>query len=326
VRDAPGQRVLVTGATGFVGGHLVEQLVGRGDTVRCLVRPRSDRRWLPQSVELAPGSVDDAASLAQAVTGVQVVYHLAAVTSAVRASDYDQTNRGAVVRLLQAMRERSPSARLVFCSSMAAAGPAPAGRPLTEADPPAPVGPYGLSKRAAEEAIVASPIDAVIIRPPAVYGPRDRDVLAGFRLAARGFAIRTGPRGQMLAFIHVLDLARALAAAGARPAATGVLYVNGGNYPWEDVVAAIGNAVGKRPIILPLPELAVRGAGRAVRAWARVAHIKPLITPERAWDLRQQNWTCDDAAGRRVLGYAPTISLADGMRDTAAWYRAHGWM
>jgi nucleoside-diphosphate-sugar epimerase len=326
VSPSSGQRVLVTGATGFVGGHLAERLVARGDTVRCLVRPRSDRQWLPPAVEFTLGTIDDSAALAQAVTGVNVVYHLAAVTSAVRASDYDRTNRIAVIRLLQALKERSPRARLVFCSSMAAGGPALHGRPLTESDAAAPAGPYGQSKRAAEQAIAASGIDAVMIRPPAVYGPRDRDVLAGFRLAARGLAIRTGPAGQMLSFIHVHDLARALAAAGVTPAATGVLYVNGGNYPWEEVVAVMGDAVGKRPTIVPLPEIAVRAAGRAVRAWARVAHIKPLITPERAWDLRQMNWTCDDSTARRLLGYAPTLSLAEGMRDTAAWYRAHGWM
>jgi len=326
VTDALPTQALVTGATGFVGGHLVEALVARGDRVRCLVRPTSDRRWLPPGVELAAGSVDDPAALALAVKGVDVVYHLAAITSAVHSTDYDRINRGGVVRLLEVLATQAPRARLVFCSSLAAGGPARSGRPLTEADPPRPVGPYGVSKAQAEQAIAAAAIDAVIIRPPAVYGPRDHDVFAAFRLAARGLAMRTGPRGQQLALIHVRDLVQGLIAGGRTLTATGVYYVNGGNYAWEEIIAAIGNAVDRRPVVVPLPALAVRAAGYAARAWARLAGAKPLLTPERVRDLLQPNWTCNDARARTDLGYHPTVPLEEGMRETAAWYRAQGWM
>jgi len=317
---------LVTGATGFVGSHLVEALVARGDRVRCLTRPTSDRRRLPPQVTQVPGTLDDVESLAKAVASVEVVYHLAAVTSTAHPADYDHTNRGGVVRLVTALAARAPAARLVFCSSLAAGGPARSGRPLTETDPPSPVGPYGVSKARAEQEIASAGIDAVIIRPPAVYGPRDRDVLAAFRLASHGFAVRTGPRAQQLALIHVADLVRALASAGRTPRAAGLYYVNGGNYSWEEIVSAMGDAVGRRPHIIPVPAPVMHGAGYVARAWARVTRAKPLLTPERSWDLVQPSWTCDDARARRDLHYQPQIGLAEGMRATAAWYREQRWL
>jgi dihydroflavonol-4-reductase len=326
VADAPSAGALVTGATGFVGSHLVETLVARGTRVRCLARARSDRRWLPSSVEVATGSLDDPATLARAVAGVEVVYHLAALTSARRPADYDETNHRGVVRLLEVMAAHAPRARLVFCSSLAAAGPARAGRPLTEADPPGPVGPYGVSKSRAEAAVAAANRDAVIVRPPAVYGPRDKDVLVAFRLAAHGVAIRTGPARQQLAFIHVRDLARGLIRAGETPGAAGVYFVNGGNHSWEELIAAIGRAVGRQPTVVPLPAGVVRTAGFLAGSWTRYIGGRPFLTRERAWDLLQPNWTCDDTRARTELAYRPTVTLEDGMRETAAWYRAQGWL
>jgi dihydroflavonol-4-reductase len=317
---------LVTGATGFVGGHLVEALVGSGTSVRCLVRPQSDRRWLPASVDLAYGSIDNAASLTSAVDGVAVVYHLAAVTSAIRGFDYDGVNHGGVVRLLDALAARAPDARLVFSSSVAAGGPAHMGRPVTEADPPAPIGPYGVSKARAEQAIATSGLNTVIVRPPAVYGPRDRDVLTVFRMMVHGWALRTGPVGQQLAMIHVRDLVSGLLAAGRHREARGVYYVNGGNYSWEDITAAMGAAVGRRLRVVSLPPGALMAAGRVGRMWAGLSGKRPSITPERALDLVQPAWTCDDARARRELGYAPVVPIAEGMEETAAWYRAAGWL
>ncbi len=319
---------LVTGATGFVGGHLVEALAAHseGASVRCLVRPDSDRRWLSANVDLAYGSIEDGASLARAVEGVDVVYHLAAVTSAARAFDYDGVNYGGVVRLLDAIAAHAPRARLVFCSSLAAGGPARLGRPVVETDPPAPIGPYGLSKARAEQVVMAANLNAVIVRPPAVYGPRDRDVLTVFRMAAHGWALRTGPPGQQLAMIHVRDLVSGLMAAGRHREVGGVFYVNGGNHSWEALMAAIGAAVGRRPHVVSVPPAAVMVAGRLARLWSAWSGSRPSITPERALDLAQAAWTCDDSRARRELGYAPTVPIEDGIRDTAAWYRSVGWL
>jgi dihydroflavonol-4-reductase len=316
---------LVTGASGFVGGHLVEALVAGGYRVRCLVRPQSDRRWLDSlGVTYAAGTVEDAGALRHAVEGVDVVFHLAALTTTARAAEYDRINYGGVARLVDAMAAHP--ARLVFCSSLAAGGPARAGRPLTEADPPAPIGPYGKSKLRGEQVVLTAATPGVVVRPSAVYGPRERDILAAFRLAARGLAIRTGPRGQHLAMVHVADVVRGLIAAAQSATAGGVYYINGGNYPWDDIVTAMGLAVGRRSVVVPLPGAVVRGVSYVAREFARVTGSKALLTPERASDMLQPAWMCDDSRARRELGYAPQIGLTDGMRSTAEWYRSAGWL
>jgi nucleoside-diphosphate-sugar epimerase len=275
-------------------------------------------------VTYAVGAVDDVAAMRHALDGVDVVFHLAGLTTAPRESDYDRVNHGGVVRLVDAMSARP--ARLVFCSSLAAGGPARAGRPLTEADPPAPIGPYGESKARAEQVVLAAGMPAVVVRPPAVYGPRERDILSAFRLASYGLAIRTGPPRQQLAMVHVSDLVRGLVAAGQSVTASGVYYVSGANHRWEEIVAAMSLAVGRPSRIIPLPAPMLRAAARGARAWARLSGTKALLTPERAQDLLQPAWICDDTRARQDLGYVPRVSLVDGMRTTAEWYRAAGWL
>lgn len=325
-----GRLALVTGGTGFVGSHLVQGLLQDGWRVRCLVRPRSDRRWLPQvEIAFALGSVDDAESLGLAMDEVDVVFHLAAVTSASREADYDRVNHGGVVRVVDALSSTAPRAQLVFCSTLAVGGPAREGRPITEQQPRAPIGPYGVSKARAEEVVEAWAARggrAVCIRPPAVYGPRDRDVLAAFRLARHGLAFRTGPKGQQLALIHVSDLVRGFLAAASVPGAQGTYYINGENLAWETIVQAMGAAMGRNIRVLPLPGAAVAAAGWGSRLWSRAVGTKPLLTPERARDLAEPAWICDDSRARRELGYQPRVSLDDGMRATAQWYRAAGWL
>ena len=157
-------------------------------------------------------------------------------------------------------------------------------------------------------------------------GPETSDVLVAFRLAAHGMAIRTGPARQQLAFIHVRDLAQGLIRAGETPRAAGVYFVNGGNHSWEELIAAIGRAVGRQLTVVPLPAGVVRTAGFLAGSWTRYIGGRPFLTRERAWDLLQPNWTCDDTRARTELAYRPTVTLEAGMQETAAWYRAQGWL
>jgi dihydroflavonol-4-reductase len=318
---------LVTGASGFVGGHLVDALLADGWHVRCLVRKSSKTEWLPTNrVQLVYGGIDDPSALAMAVDGMTAVFHLAALTSAADPADYERTNVGGTERVIAAMRAQAADAMLVLCSSQAAAGPSREGRPVTERDTPVPIGPYGASKLGAERVVEGSGVRHVIVRPPAVYGPRDVDILAAFKMATAGLAVRLGPRNQQLSIVHVRDLAAGLLAAAAADAARGVYYVNGSNHAWEEIIHGIGDAVGRRPRVIPAPKPVGQTIAWGARAVARVTGVKPLLTPERIEDLTQPDWTCDDTRARRELGYAPAVSLADGLRETAMWYREQGWI
>jgi nucleoside-diphosphate-sugar epimerase len=268
----------------------------------------------------------DASALGVAVAGVSAVFHLAGVTSAVRRQDYARVNVGGTRSVCAAITARNPDAALIYCSSLAAGGPAAGGHPVTEADDPHPITPYGASKLAAERVVAAAGLRSVIVRPPAVYGPRDTDVLAAFRLATRGLALRVGPAAQRLSMVHVHDLARGIADAADRGVGRGVYYVSGAAHTWEEIVGALAGAAGRRVWSIPVPAGVAWVAAHAGRLGARVTRRKPLLTPDRVRDLIQRDWTCDDGRARRELGYASRIALADGFRDTLAWYRHEHWL
>jgi nucleoside-diphosphate-sugar epimerase len=325
---------VVTGASGFVGSHLLTSLVGLGIHTRAVLRATSDARWLPTNVDRATASLEDEAALRTAVRGASIVFHLAAVTSSARESDYTRANVDGTRRVLEAVHSEAPSARVVLCSSLAAVGAA-RGHALTEDDDPRPVSPYGRSKLAAERVaddyVRAHALDVVIVRPTAVYGPRDRDILEAFRLAQRGLALRIAPVNQRLTMIHARDLATALilaARAGHRESGRARRYhvSDGVTYSWDAVIESIGDAIGRRPRAIPVPRFAATIAASLQMAVSLVRRNRPLLTHGRIAELAAADWSCDISRARSELGFAPTVRLSEGMRETAAWYKEQGWL
>ncbi len=207
-------KVLITGATGFIGGRLVERLVADGRDVRCLARRGSGVAHFHQRrVELVEGDVTALATLAATAADVDLVFHVAGLTKALRRSDFFHVNELGVANVLAACAKRTTPPAVVVVSSLAAAGPALLGQPRTEADPPAPVSHYGRSKRAGELAAIARAGDLpiTIVRPPIVLGGGDRTGLALFRMIANlGVHLVPGWRRSKYSIIHVTDLVSGL--------------------------------------------------------------------------------------------------------------------
>ena len=319
---------LVTGASGFIGSHLIEALVPLDWRVRCLVRKSSRLKWIPtDDVTLINGTIEQPGEdLNRAVKSVSVVFHLAGLTSAAHDESYTAVNVEGTRNIVEAMRRSAPDALLVFCSSLSAAGPARALRPVNETDDPAPVSAYGRSKLAAEKVVQESGLKNVIIRPPAVYGPRDTDILAAFRLALYGLALRVAPAGQRLSMVHAEDLAQGIVRA-ADADAGGIYYMTDGMvHTWEGIMEQVARAVGKQPRVIAVPGTIADAISRAERLRGIVMGSKPLLTPDRAIELSQTDWTCDDTHARLDLDYESAISLPEGMAATAKWYRENGWL
>lgn len=322
---------LVTGATGFAGSHMVDCLLAAGHRVRVLVRPTSDRRWIPAGrVEQVTADVRDPASLVHLTAGVAWVFHFGGVTRARSAREFFRVNTEGTQALAQAFSRNAPSDGLfLFCSSLAASGPAPAAdRPRRENDPPVPITAYGESKLAAErwlEEHLAPRCRLVCVRPPAVYGPRDEAVLVLFRVARRGWLPLPAPHASRLSLIHGEDLAAAcltLAAGGAQ----GVFHVSDGQiYRWEEVGAAAGRALGRRLRAVWLPAWAVRAAGAVAELGGRLTGSLPVVNRDKARDLVQPYWICDPA---QVLaaGFLPRYGLEEGVAQTIRWYQSAGWL
>lgn len=314
----------MTGATGFVGGHLLERL--RGEDVACLARTPS-AALLDSGCRVVRGGVDDRSVLDLLVQGADVVFHVAGAIAARSEAEFLAVNRDGTHLVAEACR-RSGVRRLVYVSSLAVTGPATTGRPVDEETAPRPVTPYGRSKLAGEEAVRASGAGFTIVRPPVVYGPRDRQILRLFRMARRGWAPLLGDGSQELSLVHATDLADALVAAATAPLAAGRTYhaAHPEVVTQRMLLAAIGHAVGTSPRLLPLPHAAMRIALAISGAVASITRRPTLLDSSKAPELIAPAWTCVSDALERDAGWAAAIPLARGLRETAAWYAQAGWV
>lgn len=319
--------ILITGATGFVGSHLVEAFGRRGLAVRALVRATSDVSVLDRlGVEQVVGSLSELYSLRRALAGIDTVVHLAAATRALSPVTFHEVNATGTLHLLEAMEEEGVR-RLVYLSSLAAAGPAQ-GRPIRPSDEPRPLTTYGRSKLAGERhALHRDAISAVVLRPPAVYGPRDRELLPFFRLARYGMLPVIGTVDRRLQMIHVRDLADALVRAVEATDATGVFHVAEPTaYAWHEILDLVAGAVGRRGVRVRVPAPVLHVAAGGTQMMARVSRRPAVFDREKALEILATGWLCETETAAEELGFTAAIPLAEGLRETASWYRAHGWL
>jgi nucleoside-diphosphate-sugar epimerase len=294
--------------------------------VACLVRtPAAMASRL--RVRVVAGDLHDPAALDALVAGADVVFHVAGEISARSEGELLAVNRDGTAAVAAACR-RASVARLVYVSSLAATGPAERGRPVTEATPPRPVTAYGRSKLAGEDAVRASGVRFTIVRPPIVYGPRDRQTLRLFRLARGRVAPLLGDGAQELSLVNVADLADALVAASATPATDGGTYhaAHSEIFTQRALFESLARAMGSRPRLVPLPPAAVRAGLRLSGTVARLTGRRTLLDPAKAPELLAPAWTCATDALARDAGWRARIALEQGGREAAEWYTRAGWL
>jgi dihydroflavonol-4-reductase len=322
---------LVTGASGFVGSHLVQGLLDRGWRVRALVRSTSSLAWLPaEGVEFARGGITDPGSLLEAVRGADAVFHAAGVVRGDTQADYDRVNVEGTAQLYRACREGAGSARFVLVSSLAAGGPSEPGRPRSENDPDRPLSAYGRSKLAGEEILRAAPSGPpwTIVRPVAVYGPRDRSFLLLARFVKRGWIPEVGSTPQPVAVIHVRDLVRGIVlAAHAEIAAGRTYYLADPQFTdWPRLGRLMAEAIGKKGRTVRIPRSAVSAIGAVTRLLTAPTRRPNPLPQDRLRELFARAWTCDVSRARDDLGYTAEITLSAGIAETMFWYRDRGWL
>jgi nucleoside-diphosphate-sugar epimerase len=327
-------RWLVTGATGFIGTTLVERLLSRGDEVRALVRdPGRASELRTMGAELVRGDVARPESLSSAVPEVDVVVHLAGLVKALTREELFAVNAEGT-RTLAGVAARSGRTKFVLVSSLAAAGPSTPVRRRLETDRPAPVSMYGQSKLAAEDALrsFAPELHASIIRPPIVYGPRDKEFLPSlFRLARTGVIAKSGMGEKHYSLIHVDDLVAMIidvAERGARvdeAGSSGVYFcADGVDYTWEAIARGAMTALGRRGAVVPVPEVITWIAAGASSAAARLTGRPAILSLDKMMEIREPAWTCSSDKARRELGWKPTVPFAEGMRNSVRWFRERG--
>jgi nucleoside-diphosphate-sugar epimerase len=324
-------RALVTGGTGFIGTHLVPALLGGGWQVRCLVRTSSNRAPLAgQPVEYVVGSLQEPDTLLQAVHNVDVVFHLAGVTKVTHTAEYDRLNTVGTQHLLTAcQRAGSTLQKFLYISSIAAAGPSRNGTPLTESDLPCPVGPYGRSKLRAEAAVLAcqEQLPVMVLRPSAIYGPRDSDFLQLFRAVRYGVLPHIGRQELRVDLCFVSDLVQGMIAAAESPhGLREVFFLGGTAHTWRELGQEIARLFATRPRHVYLPRLAVLAAASVMDGWACLRGQPGLLSRANVRERSQPYWLCDSTKAARTFGYAPRTPLPQGLALTLQWYRNVGWL
>lgn len=325
-------KTLVTGATGFIGSHLVERLVAEGHDVRCLVRSTSDIRWLKNlPVEITVGDFFNQDSLREALRDVQVVHHAAGVTKAQRKREYWRGNSEATRRLLGATLEFAPSVdRFVHISTQAAVGPSYNGTPVNEFTVPHPIDVYGRSKKRAEDACFefSDKLPITIIRPAAVYGPRDHDTFAFFRWINRGIVPIVGSEKKKVALIYARDLVEGILIATHDKRAIGQIYflANEDCPTWGELFSVASQIAGKKLIKWRIPNFSIYVVAAAAEPLSLITGKAALFSFEKARELAQASWSCDAGKAKRELGYEAKTGLLDGMKETIEWYRREGWL
>ncbi len=321
-------KAFLSGATGFIGSHLVDLLLARDAEVFALVRnPEKEPALLEKKVRVLRG---DLFSIPALPAGLDVVFHLAGKTRALKSADYYTVNQQGTASLLQALSGVRERPRVVILSSLAAAGPSPDGRrPVLESDSPRPITHYGRSKLGSEEEALKfkDRFPITIVRAAAVYGPRDRDFLPYFKLARKGILISSTKKKEASA-IYVKDLAEALYLCAKSDLKSGELIniADARPYAWEDL-ARVAAAVSKRKcymIRVPTSLFFIFSLfSEAVRQLAR----KPdLLGLEKCRDLIQPLWQADVRKAAELLSFTPRYSLEKAIEETVAWYTAKEWL
>lgn len=320
-------KVLVTGASGFVGSHVCDALAARAIPTAVLLRSTSQRSHLAgclNNLETRSGALDDPARLGAALDGITHVIHCAGLTRALRLDDFDRINRQGTANLVAAINAtRGRVRRLIHLSSLAAVGPATARAPAREGDSPHPITAYGRSKLAAELEIRRTcAAQFVLLRPPAVYGPRDIEFLRLFRAVRRGLAPVIAGGSQELSLAYAPDLAAVAVGCLEPAAAAGATYhvASAEVVTARALIAAIANALHRQPRGIPIPGWLMRVAGWAAGAQARLGRRPSLLAHDKYRDTLAPGWVCDPSRLVRELGLTCATSLPEGLRLTLAWY------
>ncbi len=301
--------VALTGATGFIGNRVARRLVANGCKLQALTRTTSDRSRLSEfNIHWVEGTLEDVDSLRRLVRGADAVVHCAGAVRGATQAHFDRLNVDGVARLVRAAVEQHPLPRFLLISSLAAREPG--------------LSHYAGSKRRAETVLAdqAGNMSWVVLRPPAVYGPGDKEMLPLLRWMARGFAFMLGSGKARFSMLYVDDLAAAIRKCLLNEhLPNGVFELHDGHpegYSWQNVIDTVAHLNTKSVRSIPMPVMVLGLLAWLNLAVSRVFGYAPMLTPGKIREIRHPNWVCDNAAFTNATGWSPRVLLETGLRRT----------
>jgi len=320
-------RYFVTGATGFIGSHLCRHLAEQGDTIYALVRTPAKAAGLPEGTNVIAGDLGLFADPSTVLPEVDVVVHLAGVVQADTPAQYEAINFAAVADLISCLQRQTwQPRRLLFASSLAAAGPSAPGRPWTETDPLSPIEPYGDAKARAEALMKDVEFPTTVFRPPIVLGAGDPATLTLYQAARRGVGMKVARQPQQLSWVDVRDLVDAIAlmAADTRPGRHTYFTSHPDAADIDEIWQAMGRAFDRRVVTLPIPKAGLYAAMRISTLVTSALGVRNQLDDKQYRQLIARAFVCSSAALREDLGWRPQHDLLAATRDAVAGYRATG--
>lgn len=327
------RRVLITGASGFIGSFLVESALRQGFEVVAGIRRGSPRTFLKDPaltfLELDYGSTARLTAQLEVARCTHVI-HCAGTTGTKGTGSFQEVNVTYTRNLIDALAAGAVAPeRFIYIGSLAAQGPGDPTTlaPLRAGDPEKPITAYAKSKLDAEQLVRSASFPKVILRPTAVYGPRDKDFLELFRWIKRGISPTLGGAGQRLSFVYVKDLADATVDLLLAPSPAPLYLISDGrSYATDELSDLVAEALGKKYFRLRLPTSILAPLlylSDHVHQWSG---RHPFLSTEKVKEITSKNWQCDSSPLWRDLGRQPGYDLKSGVKETAEWYRNEGWL
>ncbi|MCB0727646.1 MAG: NAD-dependent epimerase/dehydratase family protein [Ignavibacteriae bacterium] len=325
-------KALITGATGFVGSHLADKLLEKNYEVYCLRRKTSSTKWLDgKNVKYVDGDLFSNEALSECIKDMDYIYHVAGVVKAKTKEGFFHGNYDSTKNLLEITYKVNPDIKkFIFVSSLAACGPAKTEKPVDENTTPDPITTYGVSKLKAEEEVYSyrDKFPVTILRPPAVFGPRDTEILIYFQTFQKGLNSIIGFDVKYLSLVYVEDLVDGIILAGESNDSNGQKYFLclDKAYNWDEIGALTSNLLGKKAIKIRLPHSVVYSVGYLAELFSTFSKNPPTLNIEKCKDITQLRWVCSNEKAKTELGFENKYTLEESFKKTIDWYKEMKWI
>ncbi|MFH1825088.1 MAG: NAD-dependent epimerase/dehydratase family protein [Candidatus Firestonebacteria bacterium] len=326
-----GKKALVTGSNGFVGSFLTERLLKEGMEVYCLVRKTSNLRWIKDlKVKFVYGDISDKDSLGGLFKNIDYVFHTAGLKKGWTKEDFLDVNYIGTKNLVEIIYKENPNIKkFVYISSLAVMGPSLDGKSINESNECKPVTYYGESKLRGEEAVLefSKKIPVTIIRPPAIYGPRDEDIYSMFKAVKLKIKPIFGFKKRHISLCYVKDLIEGVILSTKTDKSNGRIYIIADDkiYAWKEILDEMAKTLEVKAFTIKIPVSVIFTSAYLSELVASVLNTSTIFTRQKVKEMIG-DWPGDISKARNELGFVPEYDLHTGISETIKWYKENKWL